>query len=357
MFIYQIDGRVVKMTLDNIYIWIEFAAILRNGKMVRNQFFRIDDIDALKLWRTQFDNTDIFTSACIYSQPSRNSPFIAGKFFDLDAHNNLEQARRDALGLFQLLEERSKVPRDCLGLYFSGSKGFHIEVSWKVFRPELSPYMLRLYRRMAIKAVDAGVKSLDTGIYTQGRLWRMPNSINSKKNLYKIPLAYEELRDLDAAGIAKLAKNPRGEDSFASCEFCQATADWYQKAISVLEKESRSPSAPHQMNFEFKQGWRIPPCVKAIEEATILDGTRHAIYVGVSRYYAYLGMHPTEAIERIQKIDNRNPIRDPDSIDRAVKWGYAHPGFPGCDSNLRNYCKKEICFYAKLKNQNRQCSR
>ena len=349
----------MKTIVEHEFIWLEFAAILRNGKMVRNQFFRIDDSDAPKLWRIQFDNTDIFTSACIYSQPSRNSPFIAGLFFDLDDHNNPEQARRDALGMCQLLEEKAKVPRDCLGLYFSGSKGNHIEVSWKVFGPEPSPsYILQLCKRMALKAVDAGVKSPDTGIYTQGRLWRMPNSINSKKNLYKIPLTYEELRDLDAAGIAKLAKNPRGDDSFASCEFCQATADWYREAISVLEKESKSPSAPHQMNFEFKQGWRIPPCVKAIEEATIPDGTRHAIYVGVSRYYAYLGMHPTEAIERIQKIDNRNPIRDPDSIDRAVKWGYAHPGFPGCENeNLRKYCKKEICFYAKLKNQNRQCSR
>jgi hypothetical protein len=340
------------MTIDDIYIWLEFAAILRNGKMVRNQFFRIDDSDALKLWRIQFNNTDIFTSACLYSQPSRNSPFIAGMFFDLDAHNNLEQARTDALGMCQLLEERAKVPQDCLGLFFSGSKGFHIEVSDKVFGPQPSPLILQLCKRMALKAVDDGVRSLDTGIYGQGRLWRMPNSINSKKNLYKIPLTDEELRDLDAATIAGLAKNPRGDDSFASCEFCQATADWYREAISVLEKQSKTPAASPQMPLEFKQGWRVPPCIKAIEEATVPDGIRHSVYITLGRYYAYLNMHPLEILERIQKIDSRNPIPDPTSIERSVRWGYAHPGFPGCDNtSLRKYCKKEMCFYAKLRNQ------
>jgi hypothetical protein len=206
---------------------------------------------------------------------------------------------------------------------------------------------------MALKAADTGVKTLDTGIYTQGRLWRMPNSINSKKNRYKIPLTHEELRDLDAAAIADLAKNSRGDDSFASCEFCQSMADWYRKAISVLEKQSKTPAAPHQMTLEFKHGWRVPPCIKTIEEATIADGGRHYLYTDLSRYFTFIGMHPDEILERIQKIDSRNPIPDPTSIERSVRWGYNHPGFPGCDNaSLRKYCKKEICFYAKLKNQN-----
>jgi hypothetical protein len=346
------------MTKGDIYVWREYAAILPNGKMVRNQFFHIDDSDAAKRWRTKFNNTDIFTSAGIYSQQSRNSPFIAGIFFDLDDHNNLEQARTDALGLYQLLEDRAKVRHDCLGLFFSGSKGFHFEVSWKVFGPQPSPYILQLCKRMALKAVDMGVKSLDTGIYTQGRLWRLPNSINSKKGLYKIPLTHEELRDMDAAGIAGLAKKPRGDDSFASCEFCQATADWFQKAVFVVEKQSKTPAVSSQTTLESERGWRVPPCIKAIEEATVADGGRHYLYTDLSRYLAFLGMHPLEILERIQKIDSRNPIPDPTSIERSVRWGYNPPGFPGCDNtSLRKYCKKEICFYAKLKNQNRQCSR
>jgi len=155
---------------------------------------------------------------------------------------------------------------------------------------------------------------------------------------------------MDAAAIAGLAKNPRGDDSFASCEFCQATADWYREAISVLEKQSKTFSKPRQMNLDFKQGWRIPPCIKAIEDATIPDGIRHPLYVELSRFYAWLKAHPDEMLERIQKIDSRNPIRDPDAIERTIKWGCEHPGFPGCaNENLRKYCKKEICFYAKLK--------
>lgn len=61
---------------------------------------------------------------------------------------------------------------------------------------------------------------------------------------------------------------------------------------------------------------------------------------------------PSEEIrERIEAINSRNPIRDPDSMERAVKFACEHPGFPGCDDeSLRRSCRPENCFYARLKN-------
>jgi hypothetical protein len=57
--------------------------------------------------------------------------------------------------------------------------------------------------------------------------------------------------------------------------------------------------------------------------------------------------------ERASK-DARHPIHDPDSIERIVKFGCEHPGFPGCsDPALAKYCQKEQCFYAELRNRNK----
>jgi len=65
-------------------------------------------------------------------------------------------------------------------------------------------------------------------------------------------------------------------------------------------------------------------------------------------------MHPDEIFELIQIIDNKNPIRDPSSIERVIRSAREHPGFAGCDDEVfKKYCCKDICFYAKLKGQNK----
>ncbi len=58
----------------------------------------------------------------------------------------------------------------------------------------------------------------------------------------------------------------------------------------------------------------MPPCIKAMEQAVIPDGWRHLLYLSLARYYSYLNMHPEEIQERLEALDRRNPIRDPDTI-------------------------------------------
>jgi len=144
------------------YCWIELAALLPNGKMVRNQFVHIDDVEAILRWRRRFKNTDIFSSICLYAEPNNESEFIAPMFFDIDCADNLPQTRVSAITLCEMLMDRAFIPQECLGIYFSGSKGFHVIVACEVFQPFYSPYMLRLYKRMAEKAEIAKVHSIDT---------------------------------------------------------------------------------------------------------------------------------------------------------------------------------------------------
>ena len=338
---------------NNVFEWIELAALLPDGKMVRSKYVRIDDAIAIKTWREKFNNHDVFASVCSYAEPNHTSEFIVPIFFDIDCPTDLKAARESTLMLCIMLMERIFVPQESLDIYFSGNKGFHVLVPCKIFDAFYSPHILTLYKGIAQKAQQRGVPYLDNAVYTNRRIWRMPNSINTKSDLYKIPLTFEELRDMDITGIQKLARSPRADDSLAISKTCKKTAQWYRTAINYFENQpAKSKNSAKKINHEFKKGWRMLPCVKKIQETTLCDGNRHHVYMILARYYSYLNMHHDEILDRIEKTDSRNPIRDTGYIERIIKFGLKRPGFSGCDDPaLQKYCCNNNCFYSKLKNR------
>lgn len=335
------------------YSWIELAALLPDGKMARDKYVRIDDSNAIKTWRKQFYNRDIFTSIFRYAEPDPASDFIAPVFFDIDCPTDLNAAKVSTLALCIMLMDRMSVRQESLDIYFSGNKGFHVLVPCEVFDAFYSPHVLSLYKAMAQKAQQQGIHSIDNAVYTNRRLWRMANSINAKSGNFKIPLTFEELRDMDIARIQDLARSSRPDDTLAISKICEQTAQWYRTAINYFGNQPpKSKTHAKNINQEFKNGWRMLPCVKEIEEITLCDGNRHHIYMILTRYYSYLNMHHDEILDRIERIDSRNPIHDPDWIERIVNFGLKGPGFSGCDdSQLQKYCRGSDCFYAKLKNR------
>ncbi|MCX5636901.1 MAG: hypothetical protein NTX52_04305 [Planctomycetota bacterium] len=83
---------------------------------------------------------------------------------------------------------------------------------------------------------------------------------------------------------------------------------------------------------------------------SIPDGIRHNAYLSIARFYSWINMHPNEIEEQLNRLDQKNPISDPHSIQRIVSWATEHPGFAGCDNEaLTKYCSKENCFYHRLK--------
>jgi hypothetical protein len=331
------------------YRWIERAALLSDRRMVRGKFFLKDDIQAENKWRSQFNNTDIFYGVCQHTNPDSESAFIVPIFADIDSESDLPGARESAIILCQMIIDRIKVPQDQLEIYFSGHKGFHVLVPCEVFRPIYLPGVFALYKRIAEKAEQAGVKHIDKGVYTHQRIFRCSNSRHGKSGLFKIPLTFEGLRDTSIEGILKIARSPCPENTFVTPRFCEGPAEWYRRVIEWFENNKKL-SSNQKINTKFRKGWRMTHCVKTIEAAVVPDGIRHQLYVSLARYFGYLNMHPDEMLERLEAIDKRNPIRDPDSIERAVEFGCEHPGFPGCDDEvLQRYCCKADCFYARLK--------
>jgi len=115
--------------------------------------------------------------------------------FDFDAEGDIPKARRD-LRLFMGALCEWDIPPEAPRLYFSGAKGFHVEIPASLFGGfELMPcadLATRLGRLAELLIEGVSLPTADFSIYDPLRLWRVPNTRHSKTGLYKIPLTVSE---------------------------------------------------------------------------------------------------------------------------------------------------------------------
>jgi len=326
------------------YGFIELAADCGEAGFVRNHFVRCDDVEAIGRFRRDHRNTDVYASVCRYWRAERSSDFVCPLVIDIDCEGDRPRARQECLEACRLLNERLGIPYEGLGLFFSGNKGFHIVVRRETFGDPAGPDLLAVARRLAQLLARHGCPSIDQGIYDRARLLRLPNSIHGTTGLYKIPVEYKELADLDLEYVLDLARVPRDFDSADMPGECPQAAGWFAKSLDRI-KEMRAKRSRGHRSVSAGNGWRMPPCVRRVEQAVLPDGMRHELYFALARFYAITGMAVEEAVTRIRQIDRRNPIRDPDYIPRAVRNGWKYPGVSRCrESYLRLFCDPVACF-------------
>jgi|SRR5215216_4553578 len=129
--------------------------------------------------------------------------------FDFDQEGNLERALIDARGFVRRLDAYG-INANLVGVFFSGHKGFSIDVPAEVFggfepRPDIGEMLKSLALDLA-----GDLPTLDKSIYQKIRLWRTPDTKHRKSGLYKVRLSILELYNLDLASIKGLAAAPRG---------------------------------------------------------------------------------------------------------------------------------------------------
>lgn len=118
--------------------------------------------------------------------------------FDFDDAKNPANAKEDAVQLVTRLIEKG-VPDKLIQVYFSGNKGFHVQVDTE--------------RTFNKKEVDSIIKNLveglptaDTKILDENRLFRVPLTKHAKTGLLKIPVSLNMLSEKSIEYISKQAK-------------------------------------------------------------------------------------------------------------------------------------------------------
>lgn len=104
--------------------------------------------------------------------------------------------------------EREDVPLDALRYYFSGAKGFHVEIPHTLFGGFEPSENLHVYEKAAALELMGDIR-FDSAVYDKLRLWRLTNTLNAKGQRYKVQLSIDEVLSLTMAEILELANSPR----------------------------------------------------------------------------------------------------------------------------------------------------
>ena len=155
-----------------------------------------------------------------FEEHQNESQFYGPKYaeyipFDFDGNVGAQnQVKRAVYEFVEGLYTKYDIPQQSIGIYYSGSKGFHVLIPSKLFR--LRPrYSLERNLKILAESLVVGyavAKFLDGSIYNTNSLIRLTNSINLNSNLYKIPIQLCELGNLTISQIKKIAKSPRTDD-------------------------------------------------------------------------------------------------------------------------------------------------
>ena len=207
---------------------------------------------------------------------SEGTKFLSPLYFDIDGgistDEGFEQLRITMLSLATRLCMELRMETKELKFYFSGSKGFHVFIGSKVLG--IKPYeklnlVYKAFVQSFAKLVEHG-ELIDTKIYDNKRLIRIPNSINGKTGLYKIPIRYEELRTITRQQLLDKAKT-RQEDYLSSDAFNQAAAARFREYI--MKHQPVQPKHSKRMIPEVRQD--LPVCMRYLLSAQIAKGGRN----------------------------------------------------------------------------------
>jgi hypothetical protein len=106
-------------------------------------------------------------------------------------------------------DDKYRVSIDDFSMWYTGNKGFHIFLmndDTKQLQPGAD--LPDKIKKTAIYLAGS-FSSFDRSVYDAARLWRVPNTINKKGQLYKIPIIASELFTLPIQAIREISKKQR----------------------------------------------------------------------------------------------------------------------------------------------------
>jgi hypothetical protein len=193
-------------------------------------------------------------------------------FLDFDDGKNLTHALEDTRRAVTHLMSLGFGP-SAVDIYYSGSKGFHLEILDQLLgMQDGHEYLPRIYRTLVLKWKSAArLETVDLSVYAErrGKMIRLPNRRRANGR-YKIPITAAELFTLTADEIVKLGEQPR----YLEREECplDQVLDLSEivaevetsKATFAEENPSENPSAISPANSEVLDGSDLPSCITYI---------------------------------------------------------------------------------------------
>jgi hypothetical protein len=302
---------------------IEMGGV-KNGYFTRNKFI---EINQLNKHLNEYDG-DIYSTIYRYDSKDQNTAnFIAPLYLDLDIddiEHNFYKIKQDLALVLRRLKTVFSLSDKDIELYFSGSKGFHILVNHNIFGFEPSRDINKQYKKVAVDLKTYTVnKTIDTKIYDNKRLFRIPNTINHKTGLYKVAISYEKIKNMNSYDELKAYASKPKISKPCVYKYNHKAREAFDALIERIDAEEKA-KINTKLAKEFIQKRELLPCVQYILKNGCAKGQRNNTTVALANSLFQVGKDFDEVLEIItywNKEKNEDPL-DQAEIRTTVMSAY-----------------------------------
>lgn len=287
-FIYEFGAKFSKGFQRNYYV---------NGVTVNQQ---------LQEWIHKHNETDIYKCSYAYENNDiENCKIISNLYLDfdgnIDTEENFNTLKRQVSLCYFMLKSYIKLKDEDIQLFFSGAKGFHIIIDYKILGLEPKENLNMDFKKFALWLQEnTNCQIIDTGIYDRRRLLRVPNTINSKTGLYKVPITKELLDTFSLSNMLAYAKEKHEEQEKEYFLNDKASKE-YKKVIK------------DKIKIKTKDGFVIPlepkemlPCAIKLLKEGALKGTRNNSCVAIASSILQSGESKEDAFAILKEWNTLN---------------------------------------------------
>lgn len=284
------------------------------------------------------------TFATVQTYDSDGAAMYCPLYADLDGEP--AQALYDAQYIVYLLGEMTNVIPD---IYYTGNKGYHIVIPHKVEGTHCHLVAKHFFNYLA-----AAIPTLDQRVYTEHRLFRLPNSAASRPGYFKIQLTKRELMGLTPQQIEQMAEAPR-QDQINEYDGSQLNDEFFRVLKTGVEKIPRWAGEEY-VQYATSLGEEMTPCMARMIETPPEKGTRNQTVALIARLMKKSGLSlaDTSAL-LLSKPHFADFEREERGVSQAVSGIYKskRPAVLGCkignDASLMKKFCDPICWFNEEK--------
>ena len=320
-------------------------------------FLRRDELYSSKVQSmlNRFGNKDVYLSIFAFEDVDNldTCKIIGPMYLDFDGSVDSNESyillTTQVKRVLSIFVNIWKIDKDMISIYFSGAKGFHVIIPPEILGIEPHKNLNEEYRNLALYLkTQFSADSIDTKIYDRRRIFRIENTINSKTDLYKVPITIRQLYQFSRDDMLRWARQPRNE-CVKPPKQCQTAITFYENIVAKNANSGirRKPSCRKNLKDIPKKKYILGPCVKTMLQTGISKGNRNNICVMLASSLMQNGYQVTEVQNIIVEWNNKNPIPLPEkellsTIDSAYKMlGYRNYG-------RRSYEDLGVCIGGKM---------
>lgn len=210
--------------------------------------------DEVQEFAKKHNNSGVYTSVWQFdTKDPKESTTMGSLYFDFDDEEDFVSCTKQTQRLFEHLREY--VPPEYIHVYFSGSKGYHIECEALALGITPSNELHNIFRNIANDLQQKlDLPALDFSVYDVRRMWRLLNTKHPITGLYKRDVTLQ-MQCPDVGLIKHMAKEPGWDiTTYHTPKFDAKANEWYREYVYQTEVEAKQKNlSPEEMIERFRK--------------------------------------------------------------------------------------------------------